>query len=181
MKHIKKTLLCALAVAVVSFAAPAQAELITGAVSFAGSGQTPIADGSNLLGVNFPETSPNATVLDTSGDFVGLTEGVFSNILLSSITPGSPDLVWTAGAFSFTGSSVLGSTFTTNIYTIRIAGVLTASGFDNTNGILYFSGNESGQTASWSASQSVVPVPASAALLGIGLLGLAGMARRRAA
>ena len=83
--------------------------------------------------------------------------------------------------FSFDLVSVSVLAQSANLLTLTGTGLFHLTGYENTPGSFYFSGNEAGGTFSYSASEAAVPEPGTMTLLGIGLFGLAGAIRRRVA
>ncbi len=124
---------------------------------------------------------------DGVGDFAGI-DGTIGDVFGGSID--AMGLIWSIDwdgtNYTFTGdrvhrNQVTGGPDGPQDLALWIGGTLAGGEFDDTPGIWIFTGNEIdgefGVTSSWSASTGAVPEPASAAALGIGLLGLFGARR----
>lgn len=123
-----------------------------------------------------------ANVAQATGDLsgaLGLT-ATMADFQFSPLSP-SPVTVWSVDGFSFSMSSVASVFQNDTFLLLSGAGTVSKSGFDTTAGTWEFSAQTSGNTFSWSSSSAVVPVPAAVWLFGSGLLGLIGIARKKAA
>jgi hypothetical protein len=185
----KVFLVCSLVVALTSVMAfNAGATPITGAISFSG---TSISDIPNLtLATAFTGFS-NVVVSTTggTGDYASVASGTpvtFKPFTFSPALAPNPLVdLWKFSSggdiysFDATGVSVTGkSQFT---ITMEGTGIAKIDGFDDTPGNWYFSANNAGGTATFSVSNDVkgVPEPATLLLLGMGLVGLSGFARKK--
>jgi PEP-CTERM motif len=154
---------------------------------------------STATGLSFSNTPLNsvsncvgdlATIL--GGASCGGATGVMSNIAAGTLpTTGNggavaysnPNwMVLSIGGVTFALTSITGYEHSNMLNSVGFAGtgIMSATGWDATPGTYSFSAQQAGQTFSFSSSQvsaGQVPVPASVALLGLGLLGL-GAARR---
>jgi PEP-CTERM motif len=127
-------------------------------------------------------------VVSTSGDFnalYGLT-GAIQDFTFSGLSqtnypapPVSGFETIVSPVFSFDLTSVTVGLQNANELDLVGSGLFHLAGFAATPGMFYFTGNQAGDTFSFSASEATVPEPGSMLLLGTGLIGLAGLVRRR--
>lgn len=180
-----------------------------GALCMAGSAMaTPLLDGGlSMTGTWTPidqngvQTSfTNATGIDFGGwwsgaldntffvtsateDFVSLAGqiGTINNFQFepeNASTPVSP--LWTVAGYSFQMTSLSVTTHNNAQLAIFGTGKMSASGYLDTPGTWNFTSQGANSlNFSWSASSEAVPEPTTMLLFGTGLVGLAGIARRR--
>jgi len=172
------------AVVMVLAAFSAEADMITGSVSFSGGYNT---DTGNLGTANAFISFSGVKVTDTGAgtyDFAPLVAGTTLTMPGFEFDPFTPPKnLWTATVggikFSFDMTTVEIYTQDSTQLTLRGIGTASIQGFDNTPGAWILTANELGQTLSFSASTSTIPEPATMLLFGSGLLGMAGVIRRR--
>lgn len=183
---MRKFLLASVAAAGMVAATAADAAPITGQVDFVGV--------VTVSATTLTFSNPVFVILAT-GSFAaaGFTAPCGSPTCVANITspltysPSVPaGTIWTAtqGAASaaFTTSVSYVPMISGGFIDISAPGSMTLTGYDPTDGLFELSIQSSGLTTiSFSATTSPVPEPATLAILGMGLLGLAGAARSRKA
>ena len=179
-----------LALAIMALAVPAQAMPISGAISFAGVA-SPLGLGASdwytATGIDFGLADVDSMTLP-SGSYLGTqgTATTFNDFTFTAL-PVSP--LWT---FGFAGATYSFDLITLTSIEQRLvtggsllnlvgSGNLMITGFDLTPGVFILTAQGTGGSFSFSSSNSTtnVPEPASLLLLGSGLIGLAGVVRRR--
>lgn len=192
--------------AVVSlFAVSANAAPITGNINLVGDFQ-PTVNGSGTQnmalanGIDFlPLGGGMGTFQTLSGNgglaaYANLSGGSIKDFTFSPFAPVSSFYSVSTGSntFSFDLTSLTVNNQNASFLNLSGAGIIHATGFDNTEGTFFLSGqssNGASQTAkfSWSAGSAAqtgdehtgVPEPASLSLVGLGLLAAAMMRRRK--
>lgn len=175
--------------ALVAVPAALHATPITGQFSITGASVTD--DGSSLTFI--PDAIAVGAANTLSGDFTTLLSAYEPGTITSNFS--YDPYVAGSGVITLTNTDGTIVTYTLNTlseqsigsYTLFTgAGVLStnAAGFDNTDGTLLFSTQGNGTvtfSATTSASPSAVPEPSTLAMLGTGLIGLAGVIKGRLA
>jgi hypothetical protein len=124
-----------------------------------------------------------AFVAATSGSFTTLAAGspaTFTDFTFSPFPGAGIAPLWTAGIFSFNLASLTIESQASDVLQLRGSGTFMNNG-DTALGSFLFTANQGGTTFSFSSSNTVIPVPGTVALLGLGLLGVAALRRKQSA
>jgi len=157
----------------------ANAALITGNMGVGGgyiaSGGTDLSDATILELTSVLSTSGTGTLGTTVGLF---TSGSVNNgsITINPFTSPQTNL-FVIGGWQLDLSSLNIVDQTASILTMEGTGVLSGTGFEDTNAIWTFSAQNTG--SSYSMMISAVPLPAAVWLFGSGLIGLIAISRRK--
>ena len=132
----------------------------------------------------------SSIVLDATGSFDAAGLSLGDSVLLGSFDLTAPVSIWSVGIFTFEATAfsnisetVSGAEITRSF---NASGVVSAAGFDDTIGLLSFSGTSSSQKTTdvvsfnFTTDVAPVPLPAGLLLMGTALAGL-GMVRRKKA
>ena len=170
---IKFILVCVTFVAANAFAATMNGSLIVGGVYSASGG----SDLGNVTTIDLDTVFANGGTGDVTGT-VGIftPAGTGNSASLNAFSP--VNNLFTVGGWTLdlTALNVIDQSL--DVLNLSGVGVLSGNGFDATIVGWSFS-SQSITSYSMTVSNAVVPVPAAVWLLGSGLLGLAGIARRR--
>jgi len=184
MKKLFTLALCGLGLLALS--STAQAVPLTGEIHFAGL-WAPLGGSGTATATGVDFTSGFQITLAGTGDYavVGPGTGVSCSNFTFAPAPGSVPVVplWafsSAGVdYSFDLTSVSVAFQSATEIALTGFGVLHATGFDDTPADWDFTGNAGSVLFSFSAD-NVVPEPTTVALLGLGLIGLAGAGSKKA-
>jgi len=180
-----------LGLAVVGLWMSAQAQPgINGTISFVGGATLdgPLATATAFTGYTGPSGSGSPVVLggSTTGDFAGVVGGTAATFSLFTFSPAAPvNPLWsfTYGGklYSFSATSITVDYQSSVFLDITGTGVAHIDGFTDTIGSFSITDTHLGASPviTFGASFSVVPEPTSAALLLLGGLGMALVARSR--
>lgn len=177
---LRKILAClVVALAALTVNTGAKAALITGTIGFVGDFQTtPTAnDLGGATGVHFID---ELVFGSPTGDFSGianLTAVAFTDFTFSPFVPVAG--LWSVGGFSFDLATLTIVQQDSGHLVLDGTGTIHGAGFTDTPGTWTFTGNPGGTNFTFSAGTSAVPEPATLALIGVGLLGVSLMRRRR--
>jgi hypothetical protein len=179
------TLIAAAVTAVALAGSPASATAITGEIHFTGN-WNPLPDG--LLGsataIDFLPgilvSSPSTGIYES---IPGSTPATFQDFVFAPLS-GTIDPLWLvvdgANTYSF-ALATINTTYQSDLSLILFGtGTLSATGYEDTPGTWQFTG-QGVDNFSFSANSNAnpIPEPATMILLGSGLLGVAGLSRRR--
>ena len=161
--------------------AGANAVLISGSIAWEGATWIPGPAGATTL------TATEVDIVGNTGTVSSVTDDydTFLNVG-DALVIGDLDFttqaqfVWSGGGFSFTSLTTGVSFQNANIIVVEGTGTATGNGFDPTVGYWNTTLNQAGAAFSFSGSQTV-PAPGALSLLGIGLLGLGLIRRKRKA
>jgi len=149
-------------------------QYISGSVGFDG---TWSGDGADINSHN------NVTLIGAqvegngTGSFAGLTDGTAANFSVIDLNATSGP-VWTAGIFSFEAVDYTVTRIQNAILAITGEGYASVPGAQNSYGMFTLSLGQSGQSMTFQSTADVPDSGTTTALLGLGLIGLAGAARR---
>ncbi len=135
-------------------------------------------DLSSVTGISLSKVwGTDGSLNDTSNvTFFSTGAGGTTASLTGATLPASSFLTIEGWNFQLTTLNVIDQR--SNLLSLKGSGSLSGNGYDTTNAIWSFS---TGNMTSYNMTVSTVPLPAAVWLFGSGLLGLAGIARRRKA
>lgn len=157
---------------------------IDGTITFAGGVTLDSPSSPPTVGDSTGVTSwVNPKVQSTSGDFSSVANGTSVTISAPwSFTSGPISGFWTVGGFTFDLSSSSVDSQSAHFVSVTGTGTISGNGFTTTPGDWLFTTQDKAANSvfSFSASSSAPDGGATAMLLGIGFLGLAGLRRKLA-
>ena len=179
----KKLALLLAAGALVVGAQQSAAISISGEITFKGEFtlDDPAADGADFDDATKVTTWSNTSVGSATGDLASVASGSAVTFTAPwSFNSGAHANLWSVGGFTFDLSSSSIAFQNSSFLSVSGTGVLKKAGFDDTIGTFNFSTQEPDAAGSFtfSAATSVPDGGTTAMLLGVGVLGLAGLRRK---